>query len=642
MANPEVTLVVENPEEKAEITLVVENSEEKAEVTSLVEKSEEKAEETSLVENADVEQGIARNSDSNSKSTSSMLERSKGTILCAVAGCCMIVGLPVVIFALITLAIESILCLMKLPFHWIYPKWKKIFVISCVFAVLLDPMFLYIPIIKEDMKCIQMDKRLNKTALALRSATDFSYCVDIIVQFYEFRTIWRSYILIDILAILPLPQVVILIFFSKGRGSFNARKLMNSLVLLQYVPRVLRIYFSCKGFKESPYENIKLWIKGVLNFFLYILASHVLGAFWYFFAIQRMTTCWKIACQTGNRCESSTNFVCEDNQFRNTTLLNDLCPINSPNVTLFDFGIFVDVLQSGISESTNYPQKFSNCFWWGLRNLSSLGSNLQPSINTWENLFAASISVIGLLLFCYLIGNLQAYMLSDAARVEARKIKFEKELDNKGTEIENWLSKNVSIRESARKDLKWKIMKKVKHELKRGRDVDVEKIPSIQPHIDSCMAWKTLKAVPKLQSMDEEVLKAMAKHLTLKKYAANSPIIKENEPLGMMLLIVDGVVKVESSSSSNEVSSRSLETGNFYGEELLDWVNVSLFPSLLPLSTSNVQAVYDVEAHLLMARDLCAVAAFYCEHFSKSTFSPPPVDVQFNRLGLAKYSRVAE
>lgn len=145
-----------------------------------------------------------------------------------------------------------------------------------------------------------------------------------------------------------------------------------------------------------------------------------------------MTTCWKIACRTGNRCESNTNFVCEDNQFRNTTLLNDLCPINSPNVTLFDFGIFVDVLQSGISESTNHPQKFSNCFWWGLRNLrfvhmksldltskfvsyicsfsfffSSLGSNLQPSISTWENLFAAFISVIGLLLFLYLIGNLQ-------------------------------------------------------------------------------------------------------------------------------------------------------------------------------------------------------------------------------------------
>lgn len=38
---------------------------------------------------------------------------------------------------------------------------------------------------------------------------------------------------------------------------------------------------------------------------------------------------------------------------------------------------------------------------------SSLGSNLQPSVDTWENLFAALVSVLGLLLFLYLIGNLQ-------------------------------------------------------------------------------------------------------------------------------------------------------------------------------------------------------------------------------------------
>ncbi|KAI5346256.1 hypothetical protein L3X38_014135 [Prunus dulcis] len=140
---------------------------------------------------------------------------------------------------------------------------------------------------------------------------------------------------------------------------------------------------------------------------------------------------------------------------------------------LFDFGIFVDVLQSGISESTNYPQKFSNCFWWGLRNLSSLGSNLQRS-STWENLYAAFISVIGLLLFLYLTGNLQTYMQSEL------------------------------------QELKSKIMKKVKQELEQDRDVDVEKILSILPlrlqtYINSCMVWKKHKAVPKLQSMDEEV-----------------------------------------------------------------------------------------------------------------------------------------
>lgn len=80
-----------------------------------------------------------------------------------------------------------------------------------------------------------------------------------------------------------------------------------------------------------------------------------------------MKTCWQLACRTEIGCEPH-SFVCDD-LFRNTTSLNDLCPINPQNETLFDFGIFVDVLKSGISKSTNHPQKFSNCFWWGLRNL---------------------------------------------------------------------------------------------------------------------------------------------------------------------------------------------------------------------------------------------------------------------------------
>jgi hypothetical protein len=50
---------------------------------------------------------------------------------------------------------------------------------------------------------------------------------------------------------------------------------MNSSFLLQYVPRVLRIYFSCKELEETPQEEFGLWVKGVFTFFLYILASHV-------------------------------------------------------------------------------------------------------------------------------------------------------------------------------------------------------------------------------------------------------------------------------------------------------------------------------------------------------------------------------
>lgn len=86
------------------------------------------------------------------------------------------------------------------------------------FAVLLDPLFLYIPIVNEDMKCLSLDNKLKKAAIFLRSITDILYILNIVIQFYiepkakTFRVMWkaywRSHIPIDILAILPIPQVL--------------------------------------------------------------------------------------------------------------------------------------------------------------------------------------------------------------------------------------------------------------------------------------------------------------------------------------------------------------------------------------------------------------------------------------------------
>lgn len=78
---------------------------------------------------------------------------------------------------------------------------------------------LYIPIVKEDMKCLSLDnKTLKKAAIFLRSITDILYILNIVIQFYiepkakAFRVMWkaywRSHVPIDILAILPIPQVL--------------------------------------------------------------------------------------------------------------------------------------------------------------------------------------------------------------------------------------------------------------------------------------------------------------------------------------------------------------------------------------------------------------------------------------------------
>jgi cyclic nucleotide gated channel len=77
--------------------------------------------------------------------------------------------------------------------------------------------------------------------------------------------------------------------------------------------------------------------------------------------------CWKIACENHSGCGRS-SFKCDHN-FEDLSFLNDMCHINSPNATPFNFGIFLDALQSGVLESTNFPQKLFYSFWWGMRNL---------------------------------------------------------------------------------------------------------------------------------------------------------------------------------------------------------------------------------------------------------------------------------
>ncbi|KAL5537888.1 hypothetical protein UlMin_045292, partial [Ulmus minor] len=149
----------------------------------------------------------------------------------------------------------------------------------------------------------------------------------------------------------------------------------------------------------------------------------VFGAFWYFFSIFRETACWHRACNSQNGCHSASSFYCQSNSIstKNLTYFNQFCPVNPPNSTVYDFGIFANAIESGTLGTTNFLTKFSKCFWWGLRNLSSLGSNLETSSDIWENFFAVFISLSGLLLFVYLIGNLQIYLQLAKENLEDKK-----------------------------------------------------------------------------------------------------------------------------------------------------------------------------------------------------------------------------
>ncbi|KAL5568105.1 hypothetical protein UlMin_024680 [Ulmus minor] len=562
--------------------------------------------------------------------------------------------------------------------------WQVIFLISCVIGVLIDPLFLYIPIINEDHKCLRRDEKMKNIALILRSTTDFFYILHIIVQLQSAlkmakqlkSSLWKGfpwwYLLTDILAILPLPQVVVVVFFSKMAGSKSptSRKFLNILLLAQYVPRILRIYLSAKQLgKNLDSLTRRLWVKGAFNFFLYIIAGHVFGAFWYFYSIFRETACWHHAvhaCNSKNECHSDSSFYCQSNSSstKNLTYFNQFCPVNPTNSTVFDFGIFVKAIESGTLGTTNFPRKFFKCFWWGLRNLSSLGSNLETSSSIWENLFAVLISMLGLLLFLYLIGNLQTYLqLASTKAEEARRkliviepeirsnlsnhglpnnkvdviIKYIRRITRKGKELDanhlfsllgevqgnkdheqqrervaEFVTKTVNAKK-LEKNTTYKSTELYKWISDNGIPNNMKK--EFMQHMRlRLQEGKDVDVVNILGVLPHQLVQFVRKHLcleTLKKV----PTIKTG-----YIIICNYLKPVTYSENTyiirkgepldmifNETSmEKCLQKGDYFGEELLDWKlkdSKSDFTTF-PISTKNVKTHTKVEAFALKAANL--------------------------------------
>ncbi|KAL0403223.1 UNVERIFIED_CONTAM: Cyclic nucleotide-gated ion channel 1 [Sesamum radiatum] len=444
-------------------------------------------------------------------------------------------------------------------------KWNKVFVLSCVIAVSLDPLFFYIPIINGDKKCLDLDWKLELAASILRSFTDVFYLIHIIFQFRTgfiapssrvfgrgvlVEDSWEiakrylsSYFIIDILAVLPLPQ---------------------------YIPRVLRVYPLYKEVtRTSGILTETAWAGAAFNLFLYMLASHVIGAAYYLLSIERETTCWVRACGNRSACRN-TIVYCDADRTGFIQTLNQSCPIQTSNATIFDFGIFLNALQSGVVESKDFPQKFFYCFWWGLQNLSSLGQNLKTSTFVWEICFAVFISISGLVLFSFLIGNMQTYLQSTTLRLEEMRVKRR--------DAEQWMS----------------------HRL----------LPEFEG---------ANQEVPMFEKMDDQLLDAMSDRLKPVLYTDDSYIVREGDPVDEMLFIMRGKLLTVTTNGGRTgfFNSDYLKAGDFCGEELLTWALDPHSSSNLPISTRTVQALSEVEAFALMADDLKFVASQFRRLHSK-------------------------
>ncbi|KAF8114835.1 hypothetical protein N665_0033s0025 [Sinapis alba] len=516
-------------------------------------------------------------------------------------------------------------------------RWNKIFVLACIIAVSVDPLFFYVPVLNKAKNCLDVDEKMQITASVLRSFTDIFYAIHMVFQFRtgfiapssrvfgrgvlveDRREIAKRYLsshfIVDILAVLPLPQMVILIIILCIRDSktLHTKNMLKFIVFFQYIPRFMRIYPLYKQVtRTSGILTETAWAGAAFNLFLYMLASHVFGAFWYLFSIERKTVCWKQACNRDRVKCTIKSLFCDNNETSGgNTFLNKSCPVLEPNATRFDFGIFLGALQSGVVESHDFPQKFFYCFWWGLQNLSSLGQNLKTSTYIWENCFAVFISISGLVLFSFLIGNMQTYLQSTTTRLEEMRVKRR--------DAEQWMSHRL-LPENLRK----RIRRYEQYKWQETRGVNEENLLSNLPKdlrrdIKRHLCLALVMRVPMFEQMDEQLLDALCDRLQPVLYTEESYIVREGDPVDEMLFIMRGKLLTMTTNGGRTgfFNSEHLGAGDFCGEELLTWALDPHTSSNLPISTRTVQALVEVEAFALKADNLKFVASQFRRLHSK-------------------------
>ncbi|KAK7411570.1 hypothetical protein VNO78_03005 [Psophocarpus tetragonolobus] len=511
--------------------------------------------------------------------------------------------------------------------------WNRLFVISCIIAVSVDPLFFYLPVINDLVHCLGIDRKLAITVTTLRTFIDAFYLIHMALQF---RTAYiapssrvfgrgelvidqaqiakrylRQYFIIDFLSVLPLPQIVVWQFLQRSKGSdvLATKRALLFIILLQYIPRFFRMVPLTSELKRTAGVFAETaWAGAAYYLLLFMLASHIVGSFWYLLAVERNDFCWQKAC-TENRCNK--NFLYCGNQYmegysawqnKSKDILMSRCSADDDNPP-FDYGIFKQALSSRIVSSKKFISKYCYCLWWGLQNLSTLGQGLETSTYTGEVMFSIALAIAGLILFALLIGNMQTYLQSLTIRLEEMRVKRR--------DSEQWMHHRLlpqDLRERVRRydQYKWLATRGVDEEnLVQSLPKDLRR--DIKRHL--CLAL--VRRVPLFESMDERLLDAICERLKPCLFTESTFIVREGDPVDEMLFIIRGCLEsVTTDGGRSGFFNRGfLKEADFCGEELLTWALDPKSGSNLPSSTRTVKALTEVEAFALTAEELKFVAS---------------------------------
>ncbi|XP_070053712.1 putative cyclic nucleotide-gated ion channel 8 isoform X2 [Nicotiana tabacum] len=177
--------------------------------------------------------------------------------------------------------------------------WNRLLVISCIFAVSVDPLFLFLPVFKSEGMCLHIDESLAKVVISMRTILDLFYVIRMVLQF---RTAYiapssrvfgrgelvidpkqiasryiQRYFVVDLLSVLPLPQLAVARYLdgSKGSDVLGTKRALVVIIILQYIPRFLRFVPLSSDLKKTAGVFAETAWAGAAYYLLwFVLASH--------------------------------------------------------------------------------------------------------------------------------------------------------------------------------------------------------------------------------------------------------------------------------------------------------------------------------------------------------------------------------
>ncbi|KAM0845784.1 hypothetical protein ACQ4PT_056129 [Festuca glaucescens] len=521
------------------------------------------------------------------------------------------------------------------PHAKVVQQWNQFFVISCLVAIFIDPLFFFLLSVQKDNKCIVLNWKFATGLAVVRSVSDAIYFLHMLLQFRlayvapESRVVGagdlvdepkkiavhylRGHFLLDFFVVLPLPQVMILVVIPRFVGLSTADIAKNYLrvtVLLQYVPRIIR-FVPLLGGNQSATGFIfeSAWANFVINLLMFVMSGHVVGSCWYLFGLQRVNQCLQ------NACSASKIPFCEvfrdcgrgfdiggETGLNSQQWYNDSAStacFNTGDGATFQYGIYQEAVLLATKRSAITRYIYS--LFWGFQQISTLAGNLVPSYFEGEVLFTMAIVGLGLLLFALLIGNMQNFLQALGSR------KLEMQLRRR--DVEKWMS-HRRLPEELRRRVRhaerftWAATQGVnEEELLSNLPEDIQR--DIRRHF-----FRFLNKVRLFTLMDWPILDAICDKLRQNLYISGSDILYQGGPVDKMVFIVRG--KLESISADG--SRAPLHDGDVCGEELLTWYlehssankdgGKSRFHGMRLVAIRTVTCLTNVEAFVLRASDL--------------------------------------